>query len=160
MKIKLIALCIFVLLPFPVFGAEKAELAMEIIELTNVSKIMDQVKAQALQMQNNVMAQLDIPEDQEEKSMAFQKKLHNRIFEIMGFENMEKEYIDLFTSVYTTEELEGLVAFYKSPTGRSMIEKQPVIIRKVMELTRRKMEVLIPEIEKMSKEFEETLKGE
>ena len=160
MKIKLIALCIFVLLPFPAVGAEKAELAKEIIELTNVNKIMDQVKAQALQMQNNVMAQFDIPEDQKEKSMAFQKKLHDRIFEIMGFEKMEKEYIDLFTSVYTTEELEGIVVFYKSPTGRSMVEKQPIIIRKVMELTQGKMEILIPEIEKMSKEFEETLKGE
>jgi hypothetical protein len=42
--------------------------------------------------------------------------------------------IPSFTEVYTLEELRELLAFYESPIGRRMIELQPVVMAKTMEI--------------------------
>jgi hypothetical protein len=160
MKIDILVIFLILITPLSAFGDEKVELAKEIMELTNVKEMMKQVKANSLQMQNQLMDQFDVPEDKDEKAIEFKKKVHDKIFEIMGFETMENEYIDLITSVYSIGELRGIVEFYKSPIGKSMLEKQPIIINKSMAISQDRMQVLIPELQKMSKEFESSLLDE
>lgn len=160
MKIKEIAFIMLLFIPFSAYGDEKEQLAKELMELTNMGQMIEQVNVQAKQMGQDIMAQFDIPEDQKEKAAEFQGRLYDKIFETMSFKEMENEYIELFTSVYTVEELKGIVDFYKSPVGKSLIKKQPMIIQRAMAISQNKMSVLLPEIEKMAKEFSSTLKEE
>lgn len=160
MKLKFFAICLLLLLPFSAFGDEKVELAKEIMELTNANQLLEQVGMQVKQMQSQVMAQFEIPEDKKEQTLKFQNKVRDKIFEIMAFDKMENEYIELFASVYTIDELKEMVGFYRSPVGRSMVAKQPIIIKKAMEMSQRKLQVLIPELQKMSEEFEQELKNQ
>lgn len=159
MKIKILTICLILLIPFVAFGDDKVKLAKEIMALTNINQVMKQVEMQLQQMQNQMISQLNIPSDKKAKAQEFQNKLHKKIFEIMSPDKMEKEYLELFTSVYTTDELRGIVKFYKSPVGKSMLEKNPIIIKKVMEMSQNKVRVLMPELQKMVKEFEQELKG-
>ncbi len=39
----------------------------------------------------------------------------------------QEPQVDIYTSVFTPEELAGLVAFYRTPTGRAFAEKQPAL---------------------------------
>jgi hypothetical protein len=158
MKIKIFTFCLILLIPFTALGGDKVKLAKEIMELTNVNQVMKQVEVQFEQMQNQMISQLNIPSDKKVKAQDFQNKLRKKMFEIMSPDKMEKEYLELFTSVYTTEELRGIVKFYKSPVGKSMLEKNPIIIKKVMEMSQNKVRVLMPELQKMVKEFEQELK--
>ena len=153
MKMKGLLLCLFLMVPFSAFGDEKADLARELMELTEMRRMMEQVETQIREMQNKMMVQFEIPADQTERTEAFRKKVNDRIFEILGYKNMEQEYLDLFTSVYTVEELRGITNFYKSPIGKSMIQKQPLVVNKAMEITRKKVDVLLPELQKMTEEF-------
>ena len=75
----------------------------------------------------------------------------------MSFDNLHREYAGLFAEVFTLEELKGLVAFYESSVGKSLVKKQPVLMQKAMQLSQKKMAVLIPELEKMAKAFEASL---
>lgn len=151
---------LLLLLPFYALADEKYDLADKIISLTNMSRMMEQTKQQVLQMESQMMGQFDVPEDKKDAAAAFQKKLTEKTFEIMDFDNMRNEYAALFAEVFTMDELKGLVAFYESPVGRSMIEKQPIIVQKAMQMSQKRMAVLIPEIQKMAKEFESSLKKE
>ena len=161
MKIKqLVFFIVLLVIPLSAYGDEKTQLAKELMTLTNMNQMLKQVQAQAKQMGREIMAQFDIPENQREKAAAFQNRLYDKIFETMRFTEMENEYIELFTSVYTVEELKGIVDFYKSPVGKSLIQKQPMVIQKAMEISQNKIRVLMPEIEKMAKEFAETLEEE
>jgi hypothetical protein len=154
-----IALCLL-FIPFNATADEKTDLAEKIISLTNMNRMLEQTKEQVLQMESQMMDQFDIPADQKAAAAAFRKKLTEKTFEIMSFDNMHDEYAALFAEVFTLDELKGLVAFYESPVGRSMIEKQPVIIQRAMQITQKRMAVLVPEIQKMAKEFEASLKKE
>lgn len=158
MKIKSFVICLILLLPLAALADEKNELAREIIELTRVKQIIEQLKGQVKQIEHQLLGQFEIPEGKKEIFVDYQNKLNDKVFEIMSYDEMEKEYLDLFTSTYTTAELKGLVAFYKSPVGKSMIEKQPQIIEKAMMMSQRRMQVLIPELQKISAEFEQALK--
>jgi hypothetical protein len=125
-----------------------------------MSRMLEQTKQQVLQMESQMMDQFDIPADKKEAAAAFRKELTEKTFEIMSFDSMHSEYAALFAEVFTLEELKGLVAFYESPVGKSMIEKQPIIIQKAMQISQKRIAVLIPEIQKMAKEFEASLKKE
>jgi len=158
MKIKIFIICLILLIPFAAFGDDKVKLAKEIMELTNVNQTMKQFEMQMQQMQKQIMSQINIPENKKAKAHEFQNKLNKKIFEIISYDKMEKEYLELYTSVYTTEELKGIVKFYKSPVGKSMLQKQPIIIKKIMEISQNKMKILMPELQSMVKEFEQKMK--
>ena len=152
MKFKIFMIFLILLMPFSAFGDEKADLAKEVLELTHVNQTIRQ-------LQDQMMSQLNIPADKKVKATEFQNKLSKKISDVMSYDKTEKEYIDLYTSVYTAEELRGIIKFYKSPVGKSMIEKQPVITKKAMEMSQKKLKVLIPDIQKMIEKFEQELKA-
>lgn len=43
----------------------------------------------------------------------------------MAWEKIKAIYVASYASVFTQEEIDDLIAFYETPTGRSFIEKQP-----------------------------------
>ena len=80
------------------------------------------------------------------------------IFNELTWDNIKSEYIKLFVDVYTIIELKGLVQFYKSPAGQSLIKKQPIIMQKSMMISQSKIQKLIPKLKKMTDEFSESIK--
>ncbi len=160
---KKLPVAIFLLLsltPFCAAAGEKDALAEKVMALTNMNRMLEQTKVHVLEMQAQMMDQLNIPEDRKDEALAFQKRLVEKTFEIMSFDTMHDEYARLLADVYTVEELEGMISFYESPVGRSMIEKQPLIIKKAVALSQERVKVLIPEINKMAEEFKRKLKKE
>jgi len=133
----------------------KEEYAKEIIELTDVNKLLDQVMVQMKQMQDQVRAQAGIPADQSEKAREFQDKVQALIADVFNFEKIEPEFIELFTSVYTLDELKAISEFYQTPAGKSMIAKQPLVLQKSMQIAQDKVKILIPELQKLVQEMKQ-----
>ncbi|MDM7917993.1 MAG: DUF2059 domain-containing protein, partial [Methanosarcina sp.] len=127
----------------------KEDYAKEIIELTDVNKILDQVMAQIKQMQGQMMAQAGIPESEKERAMALQDKVQVKMAEAFDMKKIEPQFIDIFTSVYTVEELKAMSDFYKTPEGKSMIEKQPQVLQKSMQVAQNIVQGLLPELQKI-----------
>lgn len=164
MRIKLIVLfCLLLTIPFSGCSTKtvkqpeksKTDYAKEIIELTDVKKTVDQVIMQLDQMQGSMLTQMGISGDEKEKAMEFQKKFQATMLEVLDFEKMEPDYIDLFVSVYTLEELKGITDFYKSPVGKSMVQKQPQVLKKSMEISQSRLQILIPKLQKIAAEMKQ-----
>jgi len=80
--------------------------------------------------------------------------LRDLIFAEMSFENIKSEYVAVLAEVFTAAELQGLLAFYRSPVGRSWAEKQPEVDMRLMQITQSKMAKLMPRImEEMGKKM-------
>jgi len=70
----------------------------------------------------------------------------------MSYENIKSEYVAVHAEVFTAAELQGLLAFYRSPVGRSWAEKQPEVNMRLMQISQGKMAKLMPRImEEMTK---------
>ncbi len=130
----------------------KEEYAKEIIELTDVNKIIDQVMTQIKQMQGQMMAQAGISESEKEKAMALQEKVQAKMLEAFDMKKIEPQFIDIFISVYTVEELKAISDFYKTPEGKSMLQKQPQVMQKSMQVAQNIVQGLLPELQKIVQE--------
>ncbi len=142
----------------PAVAGQKEDLAKEMLNLSDMQKMIDQIVAQVQQMQTAQLKLLSIPEKDQEKVLQFQSKLTKKIFDAMSWDKMEAEYITLFSTVYTVEELKAIVAFYKSPVGQSMLKKQPMLMQKSMQIAQSKIESLLPELKKMTEDFAASVK--
>lgn len=160
---KLLIVLMLSLIPLTAFaGSNKEALADEYIVVSQTDKLIGQMKAEAENMVDSMVNQMVPPEgvpDAAKKDIAdFQKQLISKSFEIMNFNNLSKLIRDVFVEVYTEEELKGLIQFYKSPVGQSMISKQPLVFRKIMEISQSNTMAVIPAMKAMTDEFVKTMK--
>ena len=60
-------------------------------------------------------------------------------------EKMRPLFVQIYSEVYSDDEIDAMLAFYESAAGRAMVTKQPLIMSKVMT-------ALMPEILRLAKE--------
>lgn len=151
---------LLIALPISSFAGEKERLAEEMMKLTEMEKMVDPIIVQMQQMRAQIMKKFDISEENRDKIIQFQKRIDSKILTELSWDKMKNDYIKLFSAVYTEEELRGIVEFYKSSIGQSLIKKQPQIMLKSMAIAQNKVQSLMPEIRRMTQEFEKSLKNE
>jgi hypothetical protein len=52
----------------------------------------------------------------------------------MSYANVKEDYITIYVDAFTEKELKEIATFYKTPTGKKMVEKMPELMGKGMEL--------------------------
>jgi len=67
----------------------------------------------------------------------------------LSYEAVKDELIDLQVKEFTEEELKEIAAFYRSPTGKKFIEKQPLMMQKGAEIGMRRVQENSAELTQM-----------
>lgn len=52
--------------------------------------------------------------------------------EELSWASLKPMYIQIYQENFTQEEIDGLIAFYKSPTGRAVVDKMPAVMQQSM----------------------------
>ena len=65
--------------------------------------------------------------------------------------------IDLYLKIYTEKEIDDMLIFYRSETGRSMIEKMPAVLSESVIISQEMMQSFMPKVMEFSQEMEEEL---
>lgn len=89
----------------------------------------------------------------------FGVKVMDITFRELTSEAMWDEVVSAYAQVYTQDEIEALLKFYRSPVGRKVVEKTPVLTQQTIALVQRRMPVVQMEIEQLGKELGEKLKA-
>lgn len=132
--------------------ASKRAKILEYFQLSEVERTMNQSVQQMLAaMRNGFMQQItDVKLNPEQEKVVAQ--FHTRIGKIMSdaiaWDKIKDEYIDLFAKNFTEEEIDGINAFYRTPIGKAMIQKLPVLMQKGSELGQRRMQAYMPELQR------------
>jgi uncharacterized protein len=61
------------------------------------------------------------------------------IREEMAWDKMHPLYVQIYQETFTQEEIDGLIAFYKSPAGVAFVDKMPVVMQKSMSIMQSRM---------------------
>ena len=76
-------------------------------------------------------------------SARFRETMEKQLREIfaakMSWERVEPEYVRLYASLYTEDELRQLTAFYESPVGQKSIHIQPEVAARTFDMVQRLM---------------------
>ena len=172
----------------PTISPEKQALIKELLELTSSKKTMDAMfKAQADQMDKELpettwqavsgMKELKAltPEQREEvrlkvvsDSLRSGRRMYELLQEKIDFSKLiEDIFLPLHDKYFTESELRDLVVFYKSPTGKKVIEVMPNLITAGMKQT---IDAIMPKVaqimtqiqneetQRMEKEIQATVK--
>jgi hypothetical protein len=137
--------------------ASKQAKAEEIMQLTHVDQLMKRVMDQMTQrMQASATeqsARMHLTPDQQTAFSDYQAKLNQLITNSVSWDKIKPIMVKVYTETYTDEELDGILAFYRTPVGQSMIAKNPELMSKSMTLMMQQMSTLQPQIEQLSKDF-------
>ena len=127
-------LCFLLCLPLTARADEASRRvkAQEMVALLHMDTLMQQMMdIMQKQMSTNLrqLCACDKTETQQQQALLddFTKKAFTLVESRMGWKAIEPEILDLYARTFTDEELDGMLAFYKSPAGISMIAKMPSI---------------------------------
>lgn len=60
---------------------------------------------------------------------------------------MRPMYVQLYKEVFTQEEVDGMIAFYKTPAGAATIEKMPLVMQRSMVMMQERMAPMMQKME-------------
>jgi uncharacterized protein len=136
--------------------ASKQAKVRELFALLHVERISDQIKSNVMNQTAAIPQQLFGPSmspENKAKFEAFQQKVLQTVDAQVGWKVLEPEYVQLYAQTYTEDELNGIVAFYKTSAGAAMIAKSPQLSAKSIGLVQSKMAAVQPQLKQMVEDF-------
>jgi hypothetical protein len=58
---------------------------------------------------------------------------------------------------FSENEINDMLTFYRSPTGKKFVEKMPIIMKKSMEIGQRQTRMMIPQLNRLLEQMKEEL---
>ncbi|MEO6922979.1 MAG: DUF2059 domain-containing protein [Bryocella sp.] len=122
-----------------------------------MNQMMDMVKSQVAQTTASLPSSQTMTPKQKEIAAAFQTKALDVAMSTVSFQSMEPEIVKLYANTFTMQELEGILAFYKSPIGQSMLDKQPQLMRGMMTFMQGRIAELQPKMKALTDQFQKDM---
>jgi len=130
----------------------------ELFATMHMERQLDQMM-HSIEMQVQMMAQ-EIPgagdqltPEQKKLSQEFTDKAMKVVNDNAGWTALEPDYVKLYASTYSEEEIDGILAFYKSPVGQTMLAKTPELSTGGMKIMHDRMMVFQPKVRALQEEY-------
>jgi hypothetical protein len=133
-------------------SVEKLLLLMKQDQILN--QTFEQIKPMAFQQ----FQQMNLTEEQSLLMNKYMDKIFNVMKDELSWDNIKEEFIQIYMTVYTKEEVQELITFYQSPIGRKTIEKIPQLMQQSMVISQKHMMNILPKIMEISQQMEAEMK--
>jgi len=158
MKRLVLLLALVLCLPFPARADEASRLAKakELTRLLHLERFSSQVIDGIMQQTVTITAQRTggtVPPETQAALTDIQKKMKDLMEAHIGFNAMQPEFANLYAKLFTEEQMDGIIAFYKSPAGLALMEKMPDLNQQATQLLQARMAELEPQVKQMFAQF-------
>lgn len=159
---KIFVLAIGLIFSLGAFASEpaKKESVEKLLELTEASKMVDSMYAQMENMFASMATQVGVTEKSRPAYDKYMKKVFELISEDMSWKKMKEPLVQIYIKHLTEEEVQGMIAFYRTDIGKSTIKKMPAIIQDSMGLSQQMMIDTLPKIKVLAEEMAAEVKAE
>jgi hypothetical protein len=128
----------------------------ELLTLTRSESMVDGLNANIEQMMRAAMAETAQRErlspTQQRMLEQFPARLAAILREESNWSAIKPDLVAIYREVYTQDELDAQLAFYRSPGGQAMIDKMPQVLQQSMAMGERQMRRLMPRLQAALKE--------
>lgn len=91
--------------------------------------------------------------DQAAKLAAFQKNISSMIDQQLGWQTLGQDFVDLYARSFTEEQMDAIIAFYKTPAGIAFLDKTPALNTQMTQLLQSKISSAQPQLRKSLEDF-------
>lgn len=127
--------------------ASHRKAVLKLLEVTNSRQILDQMKAQLNESVGKQFDAMDLDANGREAARKVRKEMAGWLSDVLDWGTMKEMYVDIYTDVFTEDEINELTAFYQSPLGRKMLQKTPALLQATVERTQAMIRSRMPEIQ-------------
>jgi hypothetical protein len=128
----------------------------ELLKVTETHKLLDSVTAQIDGMMKNMMAQAtqgQAPTPAQTKAFeSMQNKMAGLMKEELSWEKYEPMFIKIYNESFTQEEIDNIIAFYRTPGGQALVKKMPVVMQRTMQLVQQQMGPMMQKFQAIAQE--------
>lgn len=131
----------------------------EILVAMDAKKLTENVFAQINQTLAPSMQQaIGRPFTPEEQQVVanLSSNLISSLQQELNWEKLEPLFIEVYRSNFTEAEIRDLVAFYRSPTGATLVKKMPGVMQQSMQIVQQRM---IPIMQQAQQTIRDTTEG-
>lgn len=148
-KLIVIAATIFIALDASAVPANQ-ESVETLLAVTRTETMMDSMYGGMEQMMRQGMQQAvqgkTLSSEQQRIFDALPARFVAVMREEFNWTKMKPMYVQLYRDTFEQEEIDGLVAFYRSPAGQAFTNKMPLVMQKAMAISQAQMQAFIPKM--------------
>jgi uncharacterized protein len=145
--------------------ADEASKDAKIEEIFHLAKL-DQSLQQTLETSANQIRSgffqqlmgLQLTPEEQKTMEGVQSKLQALLSEGLAWSTLEPLYVKLYSDMFSEDEIDGMLAFYRTPAGKAMLEKTPKLIAQANVIVQQRMVAMQPQFNTLLKEID-GLKG-
>ena len=133
-----------------------------LLQITGIHELLDdnlrQVDERITAGLQRSMAGRKLTPEQEAIMVQTRDKISELVKESISWEVMEPVSIRMYREALTQDELDGMLAFYKTPAGKAVIKKMPRLARAVSNEMQRILQSMMPKLVAIAKESENEMR--
>jgi hypothetical protein len=115
--------------------------------------VVDAMYSQVDQMFEGMAEQMGINETDRPAFEKYMQKLAALMREEMSWAKIKEPTIEIYLQNFSKDEVHGLIEFYSSEVGKSMIQKMPVVMQESMGISQAMLKDAMPKIQALAAEL-------
>ena len=119
---------------------------------TQVDALMKNAMAQATQGQQMS------PSEQKEVE-AFEADFTGEMKKALDWSKLEPMYIRVYQKSFSQQEVDGMIAFYKTPTGQALLDKMPLVMQNTIAEVQQMMQPMMQHLQQKQQEIAEKIQA-
>lgn len=135
----------------------------ELLQVTQVHKLVDGMIPQIDQMMKASMAQSlggrKLTVQQQRIVDGMEQKMMAIVRGELSWSHLEPMYLRIYRESLTQSEVDGMVAFYKTPAGAAVVTKMPVVMQKTMVAMQQMMGPMMQQVQSVIQETAAEMKA-
>lgn len=134
-------------------SAESVDL---LLEVTRTRALLDQaylsVEQTIRQRMEQAAAGRSLSEEQRRLLDTASARLADLMRSELSWDKLKPIYAAVYQETFDQDEIDGLIAFYRTPVGRSFVEKMPAVMQRSMAVMQVQMREMLPKIRQAMEE--------
>lgn len=136
----------------------------QLLEVTQARKLIDSVMSQMDLLMQQAVAQAvqgqEIPPKVQKEIDQQRAEMLAMMKELLDWKKLEPMYVRIYQKTFTQQELDGMLAFYKTPAGAAVVTKMPAIMQNTMDEMQSMMGPVMEKMKKMQQDLVARMKDE
>ena len=137
--------------------ASKREKLHEMFRLAHIDQtinlMFEQQKQQLPKIMQAILPGGTLTADEQNDLNAFIAKVQGIVQQQASWSKLEPQFTDIYASVYSEQEIDGMIAFYKSPVGQAMVAKQPEVVQRSTSVQQDLLKQIQPQLAQAMRDF-------
>ncbi|EOX4227278.1 DUF2059 domain-containing protein, partial [Vibrio cholerae] len=131
---KKLIMVVLLMMPFHLSAVEatKNEIVKKLVVVMDMDSMMDSMRQHIENSMLNVQQQLNVTESEKPLFEEYYKNVNKLVLEEVTWEKFEPYMITIYSNHFSEEELKGMIDFYSSDVGQSILKKMPVVMQESM----------------------------